>query len=95
MTDVFARNSAGSFVYNAQSPGGLTAQAAEMVTSPPDAHARSVAMASLAAEIFETLRRLQGSDPDADELASLYRVLAEAYAHRARMAARSIVGQRR
>lgn len=68
-------------------PGGLVDQLAETVLHRSDPHARSVAIADLAAEIFETIRWVHGSDPDHEELASLYRILAEAYAHRSRMAA--------
>ena len=70
-------------------PGALIDQLAEAVTLPPDPRARAVAIARLTAEIFEIVRWLHGSDPDSEELASLYRVLAEAYAHRSRMAGRT------
>jgi hypothetical protein len=95
VTAVSNRRSASSSPSFDTLPGALIDQLAEAVMFPPDPHARSVAIARLAAEIFETIRWLHGSDPDNDELASLYRVLAEAYAHRARMAARTVVTERR
>jgi len=76
-------------------PGGLIDQVAEAVTIPPDPHTRSVIIARLTAEIFETLRWSHGPNRDQDELASLYRVLAEAYAHRSRMAARALAQKAR
>lgn len=88
MTAVSNRSSSDSL------PGELIDQLTEVVIAPPDAHARSVAVASMIAEIFESIRWLQGSDPDHEELGSLYRVLAEAYAHRSRMAARALNSQR-
>jgi hypothetical protein len=76
-------------------PAGLIDQVAEAVVFAPDPHARSLVIADLAAEVFETIRWLHGPHPDPDELASLYRVLAEAYAHRSRMAARATARGRR
>jgi hypothetical protein len=75
-------------------PTELTDQVAEAVVFPPDPHGRSVVIADFTAEMFEATRRLHGSDPDREELASLYRVLAEAYAHRSRMATRAMAGRR-
>jgi hypothetical protein len=72
----------------------LTDQLSEAVACPPDPHTRSVAIAGLIAEVFETVRWLHGSEPDREELASLYRVLAEAYAHRSRMSTRAIASGR-
>jgi len=46
-------------------------------------------------EVFETVRWLHGPAPDHEELTSLYRLVAEAYAHRSRMAARAATGGRR
>lgn len=71
--------------------GALIDQLAETVTLYADSHSRSLVIAALTAEVFETVRWMQGSEPEHEELASLYRVLAEAYAHRSRMAARAVV----
>ena len=75
-------------------PGDLVDQIAEALVFSPDPHARSVVIANLTAEMFETARWLHGPDPDPAELASLYRILAEAYAHRSRMAAQATTGRR-
>lgn len=76
-------------------PEELIDHLADVVTLQTEAHTRSVVIANLMAEIFETIRGLHGADPDEEELASLYRVLGEAYAHRARMAtARAAVRKR-
>ena len=93
MTAISNRRSALSSASFDSLPVGLIAQVAEAVTCPPDAQSRSVVIAGLTAEIFETLRWLHGSDPDQEELASLYLVLAEAHAHRSRMALRAGVPQ--
>ena len=76
-------------------PDALIDQLAEAVTLPPDPPTRSVAIAGLIVEVFETIRWLHGPDPDHEELASLYRVVAEAYAHRSRMAAGTVAGEPR
>lgn len=75
-------------------PSSLIDQLGEAVARPPDPHNRSVAIACLIAEVFETVRWLHGSEPDREELASLYRVLTEAYAHRSRMSTRAIATSR-
>ena len=76
-------------------PGVLTDQLAELIASHSDPHTRAAAVAGLIVEVFETVRWLHGPAPDHEELTSLYRLVAEAYAHRSRMAARAATGGRR
>jgi hypothetical protein len=95
MTAVSNRPGVGTSPSYGTLPGALIDQLAESVTLPPDSPTRSVTIAALIVEVFETVRWLHGSDPDHEELASLYRVVAEAYAHRARMAAGTGAGEPR
>jgi len=57
----------------------------EAVASPPDPHARSLAIWRITEEILETLQWLHGCDSDHAELASVRRLVEEARAHQDRM----------
>jgi hypothetical protein len=57
----------------------------EAVASPPDPHARSLAIWRITEEILETLQWLHGFDSDHAELASVRRLVEEARAHQDRM----------
>ena len=57
----------------------------DVVASPPDPHARSLAIWRITEEILETLQWLHGFDSDHAELASVRRLVEEARAHQDRM----------
>ena len=67
----------------------LIDELAEAVASPPDPHARSLAICRVTEEILETLQWLHGTHFDHAELTSVRRLVEEARAHQARMLAAS------
>lgn len=89
MTATPTRRSTASATSTDPLAGVLIDQLTEAVAFPPNRRSRSVVVAELTTEIFEAIRWMHGPDADQEELASLYRVVAEAYAHRSRMAVRT------
>ena len=70
-------------------PGEVMDALADGAAAGADRVARAEAMNNTVREIFETLAWRYAENPDADELASMRRVIAEAQAHLDRMQAQS------
>jgi hypothetical protein len=66
-------------------PGDVIDALSGGVSAGADRMARAEVVTGIVREIFETVAWRYGEHADADELASLHRVLAEAEAHRDRM----------